>query len=110
MNLKHIAHKAKHGAKHASKVTVDGAKAGVSQAKGSLACLEAINNVRQDVQGHDPRTWMKACAQSTLMQGKGAEYFKSCLLNKVKKEVKDVKDPEAYVDSLWNEIKGPCKL
>ena len=75
----------------------------------TIKCLLAINNVREDVQGHDPRTWIKSCALDTILNGGDSKHFKKCLQNKITKEVKDVKDPEKYVNSLWDEIKGSCR-
>lgn len=75
----------------------------------SIKCLEAINNVQQDIQGHDPRGWMKACAQETLMKLGGPDDFKKCLENKIKHTIKDCEDPKGYAESLYNEIKGKCK-
>ena len=36
----------------------------------AVQCILAINNVRTSVQGNDPRGWMKACAQETLLKVK----------------------------------------
>ena len=74
----------------------------------SIKCLECINDVREDVQGHDPRTWMKACAIDTILKGGNSSDFKQCLEKKIRKEVKDITDPKAYVDSLYDKIKGKC--
>ena len=104
MGIKNIIHKAKHGASGA----VKGMKDGLDMANKQLACLEAINNVAKDVQGHDPRTWMKACIQETIFKMGTPDDFKKCLLGKVKKFAKDVSDPEAYVESLWDMIKDKC--
>jgi hypothetical protein len=104
MGIKSIIHKTKHGCSGAIK----GMKDGLDQANKQLACMQAINNVRNDVQGHDPRTWMMACAKETLFKLGGPNDFKKCLLGKVKKEVKDISDPEAYVESLWDMIKDKC--
>lgn len=87
---------------------VDGANAAWDGTQKATICLNAINNVRGNVQGHDPRTWMADCAKQTIFKLQGPDYFKKCLLNKIKTEIKDIKDPEKYVDSLWNEIKGGC--
>jgi hypothetical protein len=87
---------------------VDGANTVWDGTQKATICLNAINNVRGNVQGHDPRTWMTACAKDTLFKMKGSDYFKACLESKIKTEIKDIKDPEKYVDSLWNEIKGGC--
>jgi hypothetical protein len=104
MGIKNLVHKAKHGTSGAIK----GMKSGLSQANKEIACMNAINNVRNDIQGHDPRTWMVACAKETLFKLGGPNDFKKCLLGKVKKEIKDISDPEAYVDSLWDMIKDKC--
>ena len=108
MSFKSIIHKTKHGITGAAKGAKDGLLNGLSQAQKQLECAEAINNVRNDVQGHDPRTWMMACAKETLFKMGGPDDFKKCLLGKVKKEIKDISDPEAYVESLWDMIKDKC--
>lgn len=87
---------------------VDGANAAWDGTQKAAVCINAINNVRGDVQGHDPRTWMATCAQETIFKGKGSDYFKQCLENKIKQEIQDIKDPQKYVESLWNEVKGGC--
>lgn len=87
---------------------VDGANAAWDGTQKGVICLNAINNVRGNVQGHDPRTWMADCAKQTLFKLQGPDYFKQCLENKIKQEIKAIKDPEKYVDSLWDEIKGGC--
>jgi hypothetical protein len=104
MGFKSIIHKAKHGASGA----VKGMKDGLAQANKQLACMKAINDVRNDVQGHDPRTWMMACAKETLFKLGGPDDFKRCLLGKVNNEIKDISDPVGYVNSLWDMIKDKC--
>tara|TARA_B110000259_G_scaffold140516_1_gene158258 strand:- start:279 stop:620 length:342 start_codon:yes stop_codon:yes gene_type:complete len=86
----------------------DGANAAWDGTQKGVICLNAINNVRGNVQGHDPRTWMTACAKQTIFKMQGPDYFKKCLKNKIKQEIKDIKDPQKYVDSLWDEIKDGC--
>jgi hypothetical protein len=73
-----------------------------------IICTEAITNCALDVQGHDPRKWMSACAAETLFKGKGPEYFKQCLIGKMEKEVKDLSDPQAYAEKLWKDIEKGC--
>jgi hypothetical protein len=94
--------------KKVGKGITDGANAAWDGTQKSVICLNAINNVRGNVQGHDPRTWMTACAKETIFKGKGSDYFKKCLENKIRQEVKDVTNPEKYADSLWDEIKNGC--
>ena len=86
----------------------DGANAVWDGTQKATICLNAINNVQGNVQGHDPRTWMTDCAKQTIFKLQGPDYFKSCLENKIKQEITDIKDPKKYVDSLWDEIKGGC--
>lgn len=86
----------------------DGANAVWDGTQKATICINAINNVEQNVQGHDPRTWMTACAKETIFKMQGPDYFKQCLTNKIKQEIQDIEDPEKYADSLWNEIKGGC--
>lgn len=73
-----------------------------------LKCIEAINKVKGEIQGLDPRTWMMACAKETLFKMGGPDDFKKCLLKKVKNEIKVIKDPEAFVEKLWGQIKDSC--
>ena len=74
----------------------------------ATTCLNAINKVQSNVQGHDPRGWMTACDKETLFKLQGPDHFKSCLTNKIKQEIKDIKNPEKYAEKLWDEIKGGC--
>jgi hypothetical protein len=33
-----------------------------------IDCIKAIHNVNESVEGNDPRGWMKACAEETLLK------------------------------------------
>ena len=73
-----------------------------------IACIIAINNVKTSVQGNDPRGWMKACAEETLLKGKGGKYFKACIVGKIESTKQHIENPQGYADELYNEIKGKC--
>ena len=73
-----------------------------------IKCIIAINNVKTSVQGNDPRGWMKACAEQTLLNGKQAKYFKKCLVGKIESTKEHIENPKGYADELYNEIKGSC--
>jgi hypothetical protein len=87
---------------------VEGANVAWDGTQKAAVCVTAINSVRENVQGHDPRTWMMDCAQQTIFKGQGSDYFKGCLLNKIKTEIQDIQDPQGYVESLWSEVQGGC--
>jgi hypothetical protein len=102
--------KIKKGTTSAAKGAYNGLKQGWSEATMEAECLRAIDKVRRDIQGHDPRTWMKSCAQSTLFHAdKGPKYFVDCLENKLRKEIHDLENPREYAESLWHEIKNGCQ-
>ena len=90
------------------KGVTDTASAAWDGTQKTVICLDAINKVNSDVQGHDPRTWMTACAKETIFKGKGPDYFKKCLENKIRKEAKDISDPVGYANHCWDQIKGGC--
>lgn len=92
------------------KKAVSGAKNELDNHSKEVQCLQAINDVRSDVMGHDPRTWMKACAMETILKMGTPEDFKKCLIGKVKEFAKDISDPEAYVEGLWDKIKHKCPV
>lgn len=73
-----------------------------------IVCTEAIANCAMDVQGHDPRKWMTACAAETLFKGGGTDQFKQCLIGKMEKEVKDISDPVGYANKLYDSVKNAC--
>jgi hypothetical protein len=74
----------------------------------AVQCIIAIDNVKTSVQGNDPRGWMKACAEETLLKGKGGKYFKKCLIKKIESTKEHIENPAGYADELYNEIKGKC--
>lgn len=73
-----------------------------------IICTEAITNCTMDVAGHDPRKWMTACATETILKGGNAKDFQNCLIGKMEKEVKDLSDPAAYAEKLWNDVSKAC--
>ena len=74
----------------------------------AIQCIIAINNVKTSIQGNDPRGWMKACAEETLLKGKQAKYFKKCLIKKIESTKQHIENPQGYADQLYNEIKSKC--
>ena len=74
-----------------------------------IKCLVAINDAKSDVQGNDPRTWMKACAEETLIKGKSGKHFKNCLIKKMETTKHHIENPAEYADELYNSIKSACK-
>ena len=75
-----------------------------------IDCLKKINGVKTDVQGNDPRTWMKSCAEKTLLSGGNGGDFKKCLIKKMESTSQHIQNPKDYADKLYNEIKGACSL
>ena len=74
-----------------------------------IKCGKCIANVAMDIQGHDPRGWIKSCAwQSVSTFNFKPSKFKKCLENKLRKEIKDLSNPEHYVEEIWKQIKGKC--
>ena len=72
-------------------------------------CINAINNKVGKVSGYDPRVLTRQCAWATVSKGKGGSYFKKCMVNGMKRNVKNLKDPEGFVNNIWNSIKRKCQ-
>jgi hypothetical protein len=45
---------------------------------------------------------------STLSKGKGGSAFKKCVTKKIKQNVKDISNPEAFAKEIWNDVKKKC--
>ena len=73
-----------------------------------ISCGICIARLGLKVQGYDPRSMIKACAWQTLKAGKGARSFKRCLEKKLRGAVKDLRNPEAVVNDIYNKIKRKC--
>ena len=73
-----------------------------------IKCIKAIDKVQTSVQGNDPRGWMKACAEETILKLGNANDFKACLVKKIKSTKQHIENPQRYADELYNEIKGGC--
>ena len=73
-----------------------------------VKCIRAIHDVSDNVQGNDPRGWMKACAIETLLEGGSGDAFKACLVKKMKTTRNHIENPEAYAEQLYRKIQGKC--
>lgn len=73
-----------------------------------IACIKAIDNVKTSVEGNDPRGWMKACAEETLLKIGNGHDFKQCLIGKMKSTKQHIENPEGYANMLYDKIKGKC--
>ena len=74
-----------------------------------LSCLKCLHKQVEDIKGHDPRTWCEDILISMIRSGKiSAKKFKKQLVKKIKKEIKDFSDPEAYAERMWKKIKKKC--
>ena len=71
-------------------------------------CINTINKKVQKVQGYDPRMLTRQCAWETLSKGKGANYMEKCLVKRMKRNVKNLKDPEGFAKKIVNSIKKKC--
>jgi len=100
--------KVKKGVTDTGNTVAHGAEAAWDGTQKAVVCTQAIANCAIDVQGHDPRTWMTACAKETIFKGGGADDFKHCLIGKMQKEAKDISDPVGYANKLYDSIKGKC--
>jgi len=50
----------------------------------------------------------RQCAWETLSKGKGANYMEKCLVKRMKRNVKNLKDPEGFAKKIVNSIKKKC--
>ena len=73
-----------------------------------IKCGKCIAKIGMQIQGYDPRTWIKSCCWSCILRGKGAGAFKNCLEKKIKKEIHDIQHPEQVVNEIWDKIKHKC--
>jgi len=75
-----------------------------------IKCGKCIGNVAMDIQGHDPRGWIKAAMWQCVADGKiTGGHFKNILKRKIQKEIKDISDPEKYVTDIWKKVSKKCK-
>jgi hypothetical protein len=75
----------------------------------AVKCGKCIGNVAMDIQGHDPRSWIKSAMWQCVSDGKiTGGHFKKILERKIKKEIKDISDPEKYVTDIWKKVSKKC--
>ena len=72
-------------------------------------CVSTINNKVQKVGGYDPRMLARQCAWNTLVSGRGAGNFKKCMVKGLKRNVRNLKNPESFANNIFNSIKRSCK-
>jgi len=73
-----------------------------------IDCIKAIQDVNESVEGNDPRGWMKACAEETLLKMGNGNDFKKCLIKKMESTEQHIENPKGYADMLYDKIKGKC--
>ena len=75
-----------------------------------IACGKCIAKVAMDIQGHDPRSWIKSCAWQCVKDGKvTGGHFKKLMERKIQKEISDISDPARYASEIWDKIHHKCK-
>lgn len=75
-----------------------------------VKCGKCIAQVGMDIQGHDPRGWIKSAMWQCVTDNKiTGGHFKAILERKIKKEIKDISNPEKYVSDIWHKVKKKCK-
>ena len=74
-----------------------------------ISCGKCLKKQIEDIQGHDPRTWVKDIVWNMVKSGKiSGSKFKKQLEKKIRKEIHDVSHPEEYCENMWNKIKHKC--
>ena len=74
-----------------------------------ISCGKCIAKIGMDIQGHDPRSWIKSAVWQCVSDGKvTAGHFKKILERKIRKEIRDISDPERYCEEIWNKLKHKC--
>ena len=75
-----------------------------------IKCGKCIGSIAMDIQGHDPRGWIKSAMWQCVADNKitGGQ-FKAVLERKIKKSIKDISNPEKYVTDIWNKVNKKCK-
>ena len=72
-------------------------------------CGKCLKSQIEDVQGHDPRSWIKDILWDMAKSGHiSGSTFKKKLEKKIRKEIHDVSHPEQYCENMWNKIKHKC--
>ena len=72
-------------------------------------CGKCLKSQIEDVQGHDPRNWIKDILWDMAKSGHiSGSTFKKKLEKKIRKEIHDVSHPEQYCENMWNKIKHKC--
>jgi len=71
-------------------------------------CINTINKKVQKIQGYDPRILVRQCAWETVSKGKKSKYFNNCLARRLKRNIKNIKDPEHFANNIYNSIKKKC--
>ena len=71
-------------------------------------CINTINKKVQKIQGYDPRILVRQCAWETVSKGKKAKYFNNCLAKRLKRNIKNIKNPEHFADNIYKAIKKKC--
>jgi hypothetical protein len=75
-----------------------------------VKCGKCIAQVGMDIQGHDPRGWIKSAMWQCVSDNKiTGGHFKAILERKIKKSIKDISNPEKYVNDIWNKVSKKCK-
>ena len=75
-----------------------------------ISCGKCIAKFGMDIQGHDPRTWIKSAVWQCVKDGKvTAGHFKKILERKIRKEIRDISDPERYCEEIRDKLKNKCK-
>ena len=75
-----------------------------------VKCGKCIGNIAMDIQGHDPRTWIKSAMWQCVSDNKiTGGHFKNVLERKIRKSIKDISNPEKYVNDIWSKVSKKCK-
>jgi len=72
------------------------------------ACVNAINKQGGHVGSFDPRLLTRQCVWEMAMASKGGHFFKRCMVRGIRKNVKNVSNPEAFVNRMWSRIHNKC--
>ena len=71
-------------------------------------CVNTINKKVNKVQGFDPRVLARTCAWNMVIKGKGGKYFKQCMVSGLKRNVRNLKNPEQFANNIYTSIKKKC--
>ena len=72
-------------------------------------CINTINSKVQKISGYDPRVLARQCAWEMISKGKKPAYMEKCMIKGLKRNVKNIRNPEHFAKNIVNSVKKKCR-